>query len=304
VNGEWSTITTDAEQRERLFGVYGEVLVTPVAALTLTAGVRADDYNTFDNAVTYRLTGAWAVPSGTTLRTSYGTGFMPPSLSARFGSAFQNPNPGIRPERSRGWDAGVEQALFQGRGKLGLTYFHTSLRDLIGFESAPFPELGRNVNIDRARTSGLEVDGELSAGSLSARAAYTLLSAKSLSETDPTLDRLIRRPRHTLSADVLLAVTSRADSRRRVGSARGPGGHRLQQLPLGPRRSRRLCSDAALWILGAGVAHAPAAGGQPFRPALRTGVRIPRTGQEPERLGGGPFLSGGPTFRTASALTF
>jgi vitamin B12 transporter len=210
VNGEWSSITTGVEQKERLWGAYAEALLTPAAPLTLTAGVRADDYNTFEDAITFRFTSAWTVPhSGTTLRGSYGTGFMPPSLSARFGSAFQNPNPGIRPERSRGWDAGVEQTLLRGRGKLTASYFHTSLRDLIGFESAPFPELGRNVNIDRARTSGVELGGAITAGSIDARASYTLLSAKSLLESDPSLARLIRRPRHTLAGDVLVSVTSR-----------------------------------------------------------------------------------------------
>jgi vitamin B12 transporter len=135
---------------------------------------------------------------------------MPPSLSARFGSAFQNPNPDIRPERSHGWDTGIDQEIARGRGTISLTYFHNSLRDLIGFESAPFPALGRNVNIDRARTSGLEVSGRVSAGILDARIAYTLLSARSLSAIDPAEERLIRRPRHALSADIGLTPTGRS----------------------------------------------------------------------------------------------
>lgn len=211
-NREWSTVWSGgAPQDERLLGLYAEAQLTPLSAVTVTAGVRSDDYNTFASAWTYRMTAAWRVGSGgTKLRGSYGTGFMPPSLAARFGSGFQNPNPGIRPERSRGWDAGVDQMLFGGRGAVGATYFHNALRDLIGFESAPFPALGRNVNIDRARTSGLEVSGRVEAGPVDARLAYTLLSATSLSEVDPSLARLIRRPRHTLGADAGIAVTPRA----------------------------------------------------------------------------------------------
>jgi vitamin B12 transporter len=211
VNQEWSTATSDgAALDQRLTGFYGEAQLTPVTALTLTAGFRADDYNTFGHATTYRITGAWMIEgAGTKLRASLGTGFMPPSLSSRFGSVFQNPNPDIRAERSRGWDAGVEQAVLEGRGTLGLTWFHNSLRDLIGFEGATYPALGRSVNIDRARTSGLEASGRVAAGVVDARFAYTLLSARSLSETDPAQVRLIRRPRHTASADVLLSLTSR-----------------------------------------------------------------------------------------------
>ena len=209
-NREWSTLTSGDTLDQRLTGFYGEAQLTPLKALTLTAGARSDDYNTFDRATTYRLTGAWLLErSGTTLRASYGTGFMPPSLADRFGSVFQNPNPDIRPERAKGWDAGIEQSLLKGDGSVGVTVFRNSLRDLIGFEGADFPALGRSINLDRARTSGLELSGRLLRGPLDARAAYTLLSAKSLSESDPTLVRLIRRPRHTASADLLVALTAR-----------------------------------------------------------------------------------------------
>jgi len=210
-NQEWSTATSDgAALDQRLSGFYGEAQLTPIPSMTLTAGIRTDDYNSFGQATTYRVTGAWMVAgSGTKLRASVGTGFMPPSLAARFGGVFQNPNPGIRPERARGWDAGVEQSLPAGRGTLGVTWFHNSLRDLIGFEGATYPELGKSVNIDRARTSGLELSGEVASGAIDARFTYTLLTARSLSEPDPAQARLIRRPRHSASGDILVSITSR-----------------------------------------------------------------------------------------------
>ena len=135
---------------------------------------------------------------------------MPPSLAARFGSVFQEPNPDIRPERSRGWDAGVEQEIAGGRATLGLTWFHNSLTDLIGFEGATFPALGRNVNIDRARTRGIEASARIRSGVLDARLAWTSLSAVSLSIPDPEADRLIRRPRHTLHGDAGVNLGARA----------------------------------------------------------------------------------------------
>jgi vitamin B12 transporter len=212
VNREWSKASSDGDElAQQLWGFYAEAQIAPLPAVSLTAGVRADDYNTFAEATTYRITGAWMIErTRTKLRASLGTGFMPPSLAARFGSAFQNPNPDIRPERSRGWDAGAEQFLLRGQGSLAVTWFQNSLRDLLGFESAAFPALGRSVNIDRARTSGLELGGRITKGRVDARAAYTLLSARSRSEPDPALARLIRRPRHTASGDLLIALTARA----------------------------------------------------------------------------------------------
>lgn len=213
VNREWSTAwTSGTSQDERLFGVYGQAEFTPISSITLSAGLRNDNYNTFGHTTTFRVSGAWRPIAGLKLRASLGSGFMPPSLSARFGSAFQGPNPDIRPERSRGWDAGVDREWAGGRGTVSLTYFHNSLRDLIGFENAPFPALGRNINIERARTSGLEASGRVHAGMVDARFAYTLLSARSLSASDPNEDRLIRRPRHALSADLGVAPTRRSEA--------------------------------------------------------------------------------------------
>lgn len=212
LNREWSTATSDgAALDERLFGAYAEALLAPLPAVALTAGLRSDNYNTFDDALTWRVTGAWRPRgAGTRLRASYGTGFMPPSLAARFGGMFQEPNPDIRPERSRGWDAGVDQEIAGGRATLGLTWFHNSLTDLIGFEGATFPELGRNVNIDRARTRGIEASARVRSGVLDARLAWTRLSAVSLSAPDPAAERLIRRPRHTLSGDAGVTLGSGA----------------------------------------------------------------------------------------------
>jgi len=212
LNREWSTANSDgAALDERLFGAYAEALLAPLPEVALTAGLRSDNYNTFDDAVTWRVTGAWRPGSaGTRLRTSYGTGFMPPGLAARFGSVFQEPNPDIRPERSRGWDAGVDQEIAAGKATLGLTWFHNSLTDLLGFEGATFPALGRSINIDRARTRGIEASARVRAGALDARLAWTRLSAVSLSAPDPGQERLIRRPRHTLSGDAALMLGSRA----------------------------------------------------------------------------------------------
>ncbi|MGQ0702295.1 MAG: TonB-dependent receptor plug domain-containing protein [Gemmatimonadales bacterium] len=207
INREWSTLESDTvPAEERLWGVFGEARVR-FASVVLTAGLRTDDYNTFADAWTYRLTGAWWWDrAGAKVRASLGTGFMPPSIGARFGDTFLAPNPGIRPERSRGLDVGVDRE-FGPWGRVGVTWFHNTLKDLIAFESAPFPEKGRLVNLQRARTWGVELTGRVTTGPADLVVAYTLLSARNLSEPDTAPTRLIRRPRHTLSADI--AVTPR-----------------------------------------------------------------------------------------------
>ena len=80
---------------------------------------------------------------------------------------------------------------------------------LLGQDAAPNPVITR-VNIDRARTRGIEASARLRSGPLDARLAWTRLSAVSLSAPDPAVERLIRRPRHTLSGDAGVSLGARA----------------------------------------------------------------------------------------------
>jgi outer membrane receptor protein involved in Fe transport len=78
----------------------------------------------------------------TKLRAHVGTGYRVPSLYERFGtffSTFFTPefialgDPGLKPERSIGGDAAIEQQLAGGRVRLAATYFYTRLIDTVGF---------------------------------------------------------------------------------------------------------------------------------------------------------------------------
>ncbi|MEO8452949.1 MAG: TonB-dependent receptor [Gemmatimonadota bacterium] len=216
VNQEWNRVRDGDEDRdERLTAGYGQITVDPMDELSFTGGVRVDHYSTFGTAATGRLTGAYFIrASQTKIRASGGTGFLPPSLASRFGGPFQDASPGIKPERSNGWDFGVDQYVAGGRGSLGATVFGNHIRDLIGFESAPFPALGHAINLARASTSGLELSSRLEVGAVDARLAYTYLHAIDESAPDPAERRLIRRPRHTIAADVAV----RASRTIRVGA--------------------------------------------------------------------------------------
>ena len=185
---EWSSVVDNGlPHDERLLAEYAEASWTPASTVALTAGLRHDDYSTFGRAVTGRVTAALFVPAlSARLRGTWGTGFMPPSLAARYGSAFQRANPAIRPERSTGWDLGVDWFLPSGGVTLGATVFRNRLRDLIGFEGADFPALGRSINIARARTQGVELTTRIRAGAVDLRGAYSYLEARDLAIEDRT----------------------------------------------------------------------------------------------------------------------
>jgi vitamin B12 transporter len=161
-----------------------------------TAGLRFDHHSRTGEAVTYRLAPAYVFKATQTkLRASFGTGFKSPSLYQLYapGTVF-GPigNAGLEPERSRGWDGGLEQPLFGGRARAAVTYFHNDFTNLIDFSV-----LQGYVNIGQAETKGIEA--EFSARpreSLSLSLIYSRLEALD----KDTGSALLRRAKDVLSA--------------------------------------------------------------------------------------------------------
>lgn len=97
-------------------------------ALFLTAGLRHSTHQQFGDATTYRLTGAYLIEqTGTKLKANWGTGFRAPSLDELFNPAYGNP--ALEPEKSEGWELGIEQQAWDGRITAGITFFRNEIRD-------------------------------------------------------------------------------------------------------------------------------------------------------------------------------
>lgn len=174
----------------------------PVSNLTFTGGVRYDDISTFDGATTWRGGVAWSPLNGTKLRATYGTGFVAPGVDDRFGvpSWGQLPNPNLQPEKSRGWDAGIDQRFANGAATLSATYFANRFRNLFEWQTVNFTTF-EGMIVNRARASSNGAEFALAATfceSLHGRVAYTYLEASN----DTDHKRLIRRPRHVLDSEL------------------------------------------------------------------------------------------------------
>lgn len=186
------------DRRQNLLAFFAQDEWTPVDNVFLTAGLRSDDHDTFGRVTTGRMTAAWlAVPRRVKLRASYGTGFQAPSFLDLYGqSAYYVGNPNLVPEKVEGWDAGIDVYLPHDSGTVSATWFEDRFRNLIVYDFSVFP--ATTANVDAARTRGLELAATRQlAGVWTARVAYTYLEADNLTEHT----RLLRRPRHTLSAD-------------------------------------------------------------------------------------------------------
>jgi vitamin B12 transporter len=158
------------------------------------AGGRYDHFNQFGDVWTYRFAGSYKIDkTDTTLHSSVATGFSPPSSQDKiFGNNF-----GLQQEKDFGWDAGVEQRLWEKRVIIGATYFHNDLSNLIGFNG-----LFDTLNLGAAMTQGVETELRVTPlTDLVFAASYTYLDTEKTSSADvgaPEGSRLPRRPRNEI----------------------------------------------------------------------------------------------------------
>jgi vitamin B12 transporter len=143
--------------------------------------------------------------SGTKLHASFGKGIKEPNVTQQTNSLFDIlsalPNGSeliaqfhvgqIGPENSRTYDGGVDQQLWNGRARLGLTYFHNEFTNGIefvpqtGLAELGVPEanlealeFGAYINSEAFRSLGVEFEAEFRISSrLFARGGYTYTDA-------------------------------------------------------------------------------------------------------------------------------
>jgi len=202
VENERVTSVTDTVDRYDNDARAGYALATwrPEAHTTLMAGVRYDDFENFGDATTWKLGASYLLAGGAKLHASYGTGFAAPRPVYVVGGPFYNPNPGIKPEESQGWDAGIDQALWSDKAHVGVTYFRNRFRELFIYDFT-IPGI---VNTGQASAEGVEFAFDVAPTSaLRFDLSYTYTDARNDSAKRP----LIRRPRNVLDAQVRWEVS-------------------------------------------------------------------------------------------------
>ena len=179
---------------------YAQIQANPIEPLSLVIGGRFDSNNRYGDEGTYKISGAYALENlGTTVRSSYGTGFRGPTLNDLFFVPFNNLD--LEPETSKGFDAGVEQHLLDSQIIAGVTYFHNDFQNLIVLDSSTFiPE-----NISKARAKGIEATLQISPiNTLAINTTYTYTAGRDI-ETNL---RLARRPLHKGNINVMYSPTN------------------------------------------------------------------------------------------------
>jgi len=197
-------IFTGREESRSLAGFGLQYRAEIASQLYLTATLRHDDNDAFQDADTWSVSGAWAIPdTGARLHASAGTGVTSPTFIEQFGfdpGSFIG-NPDLVPEEALGWDAGVEQTLFEGALVLDLTYFSSELENEIFTAFTPaFMATPLNSASDSSRKGWELTVSATPIDDLSLYGSYTRLDASEPAGIE------IRRPEHQASLDASWTV--------------------------------------------------------------------------------------------------
>ncbi|WP_068734333.1 TonB-dependent receptor plug domain-containing protein [Tardiphaga robiniae] len=196
-----AAITPALAKRQDTNSVFALWSVPVGERLNITLGSRVDDVVDVGRFETWRATAAYTIAeTGTKFHASAGTGAKAPTLFQLYSTA--NGTPTLSPEQSFGYDAGVDQSLFNGRVVVSLTGFSNDYSNLINFVtptgspgSCPVAQTtGCYINVAKAETNGIEVGANVDVipGLMKFNAAYTYLHAQDLGNDTV----LARRPKN------------------------------------------------------------------------------------------------------------
>lgn len=201
--GEDSSVSAPVRHSRQDVGGYLQALLAPAEGWSLSGGLRLDDDQAFGQFTSGRVGLVRRLGSATRLRGSWGTAFKTPTLEETYGNtAFSAGNPELTPERSRSWEVGVEQGVWDGRVTLGAVWFDQRFRDLVQYGYVA-PGAPTYYNVAAATAKGFELNAVARPTSrFSVTAGYTFLKTE---VTDPGFssgsgdvfvkgEALIRRP--------------------------------------------------------------------------------------------------------------
>jgi vitamin B12 transporter len=213
-------IPAPARGKADLTGIYGQVNAEVFKGLTLTGGIRHDDHNRYGSKTLFSGGAAWALPTGTVLRASYSEGFKAPTLYQLFS---EYGNTALHPEQAKGWEAGAEQRLWDGKVSFGATYFERRSRDLIIYNGcstgstdplcrAPgnptVSRFGYYLNVSRAFARGIEATAAvkpIARVTMDGNFSWTASEDRSLGSATYGF-QLARRPSHTANGSITYAI--------------------------------------------------------------------------------------------------
>ncbi|UCD15061.1 MAG: TonB-dependent receptor [Candidatus Omnitrophota bacterium] len=171
-------------------------------SLYLTPGLRIDDHELSGTETTYKISNLYLISqTGTRLKANWGTGFKAPSVYQLY-SNLGDLN--LKPEKSKGYDFGIEQNFFNNNLSLGAAYFHNDFKNLISYNSST----SKYENINKAKTKGVELEFSFKPiETLKIGSNYTYTKTKN----KDTGKKLTRRPQNQIGFNINWAYSQKGN---------------------------------------------------------------------------------------------
>jgi vitamin B12 transporter len=207
-------VAGDVHAARTNFGYYVQDQFILKQRLSLTSGIRFEDNGSFGFAAVPRISLTYLLRNGnsgkffgmTRPKFNFGLGIKEPNFVESFSTNFFfKGNPDLKPEKTRSFEAGLEQRLARDRIRAEVNFFHNHFDDLIAFQTTDFSTFaGSFFNLAKSQAWGVEHIVEASPiDHLRFSGSYTYLHSKVLKSTDPFDPvfregaRLLLRPTHS-----------------------------------------------------------------------------------------------------------
>ncbi len=194
-----------ADLARRSVGLYLQEQFSWADRFFLTVGARYDNNNRFESFATGSVSAGYLINDEFKIRASWGNGFRAPNFSEIIGfpSFGIVGNEALNPEKNVATDFGLDYVSRSLRAGVSGTVFFNRFSDLIEFSFFVAPGTPNYLNVEEAKSQGLELEGFLSpTEDLRLGFQYTLTDTEvtnagtvpggSFVEGEP----LLRRPRH------------------------------------------------------------------------------------------------------------
>ena len=167
--------------------------------LVLSQALRYDDFSEFDSKITGKVGVKYLFGEDFNVYANYSTGYKAPNTMDMI-NIWGASNFDLKPENIKSFNIGLEYF------GLSINLFKNQIKDMIMWQSAPWPAPGKNVNIEGTSTlKGVEISyQQMFFEKLLLGANYTYVDAK-----DADGERLLRRPRYQIGINVSYAATKK-----------------------------------------------------------------------------------------------
>jgi vitamin B12 transporter len=187
-------------------GIYIQDQMRLAGVFFMTAGMRLDTHSQSGLSTTYRIAPAFFIQqTNTKLKATFGTGFKSPSLYQLYAPGnVWGPigNENLKPEETTSWDLGIEQDLWDGKVRLGGTYFSNRFENLMEYDYTQ-----GYINIAKASSKGVELFLEFApVENLAFSVSYSNIVAKNQN----TGESLLRRPKDKFTANLNVRFLAKA----------------------------------------------------------------------------------------------